>query len=195
MNEQQQPPSRSFTGTTMLAPGLYEVDPVHSFVLFRVRHLIVGRVDGRLTSFRGKFKVVEEPERLFDRFEVTFDAVSVDTQVEMRDKDLRSARFFDAERFPTISLKGATSRRSASDRWIVNGELTIRDISRPVQLEVTVRGMTRDAHGKAKAALTVVTAIERSDFELTTELREESGEPGTGPDVEISADVETFLRE
>jgi polyisoprenoid-binding protein YceI len=121
--------------------------------------------------------------------------VSVDTQFEMRDEDLRSARFFDAARFPTISLKGDMSRRTVGDRWVVNGELTFRAVGRPVALDVTLRGMTHDAHGKAKAALRVATAIERSDFELTTELREESGEPGTGPDVEISADVEAFLRE
>jgi polyisoprenoid-binding protein YceI len=64
MNEQQEPQSRSFKGTTLLVPGVYEIDPVHSFVLCRVRHLVVGRVDGRFTSFRGQFEVVEEPERL-----------------------------------------------------------------------------------------------------------------------------------
>lgn len=178
----------------MPVPGVYEVDPVHSFVLFRVRHLVLGRVDGRFTSFRGQFDVVEDADQPFDRFEVAFDAGSVDTHVETRDADLRSARFFDVARFPTITLKGGAGKDAGGGRWHVDAELTIRDVVRPVTLEVTVRGMVRDGRGNAKAALAVVTWIARSDFELTTELLEESGEPGTGPDVEISADIEAFLR-
>jgi polyisoprenoid-binding protein YceI len=83
----------------------------------------------------------------------------------------------------------------ADDEWVVAAELTIRTVTQPVVLRVTFRGMAMDAHGKAKAALGVASEIQRSDFELTTELRQESGEPDTSPDIEIRADVEAFLRE
>lgn len=195
MSEQPAPRWRTVDGIALPTPGVYDVDPVHTFVMFRVRHLVVGRVDGRFTSFQGQFTVIEDAARLFDRFEVTFEPASVDTHVKMRDDDLRSPRFFDIEHFPTIVLKGGTSSRGADDEWTVEAELTIRAVTRPVVLRVTFRGVAMDAHGKTKAALGVAAEIQRSDYEPTTELRQESGEPSTGPDIEIRADVEAFLRE
>jgi polyisoprenoid-binding protein YceI len=111
----------------------------------------------------------------------------------MRDDDLRSARFFDAETFPDLVLRGGTSRHAGDGRWNIESQLTIRDVTKPVGLEVTVRGVAVDARGKSKAALSVSAAIQRVDFGLTAELSQESGPPGTGPDVEIRADVEAFL--
>jgi polyisoprenoid-binding protein YceI len=195
MTEQPAPRWRTVDGISLPTPGVYEVDPVHTFVMFRVRHLVVGRVDGRFTSFRGEFTVVDDPARSFDRFEVTFEPASLDTHVKTRDDDLRSPRFLDTEHFPTIVLTGGTSSRVADDEWTVDAELTFRAGTRPVVLRVSFRGMAMDAHGKTKAALGVAAEIQRSDYELTTELRQESGEPGTGPDIQIRADVEAFLRE
>jgi polyisoprenoid-binding protein YceI len=195
MSEEPDPRWRTADGISLPTPGVYDVDPVHTFVMFRVRHLVVGRVDGRFTSFQGQFTVTEDPARRFDRFEMTFEPASVDTHVKMRDDDLRSPRFFDAEHFPTIVLTGGTSSQVGDDQWTVDAELTIRDTSRPVGLRVSFRGMATDARGKTKAALAVAAEIQRSDFDLTAELRQESGEPGTGPDIEIRADVEAFLRE
>jgi polyisoprenoid-binding protein YceI len=163
-------------------------------VHFSVRHLVVGRVDGRLLASGGQLTVLDDPQRLFDRFEVTFDAASVDTHVKMRDDDLRSARFFDSETFPTITLAGGASEYAGDGRWRVEAQLTIRQVTRQVALDVAFRGMAVDARGKAKAALAVEAATQRSDFDLATELRQESGEPGSGPDIEIHADVEAFLR-
>ena len=68
--------------------GVYDLDPVHTFVMFRARHLVVGRVDGRFKSFHGHFTVVEDFARPFDRLEVTFEPASLDTHVKMRDDDL-----------------------------------------------------------------------------------------------------------
>jgi polyisoprenoid-binding protein YceI len=195
MSERPAARSRTVDGISLPPPGVYDVDPVHTFVAFRARHLVVGRVDGRFTAFQGQFTVGQDPARPLDHFEVTFETASLDTHVKMRDDDLRSARFLDAEHFPTIHLSGGTSSRGEGDQWTVDAELTIRGVTRPVSLEVSFRGMAVDEGGKTKAALTVAAKIYRSDFELTTELREESGEPGTGPDVEIRADVEAFLRE
>jgi polyisoprenoid-binding protein YceI len=193
MNARGSPQTRTFDGMTIPVPGVYDVDPVHSFVVFRVRHLVVGKVRGRFDSFEGDLTIVEDPEQLFGAFEVSFATASVDTQVEMRDQDIRSPRFFDAEAFPTATLRGGRARRMAGSRWTVEAELTIREVTHPVSLEVAVRGAL-DAHGKTKAALAVTTELQRSDFGLTTELLPESGSPGTGPDVEISVDVEAFLR-
>ena len=92
-------------------------------------------------------------------------------------------------------LTGGTSRPVGDGAWTVDGDLRIRDITQPIALTVSFRGMTTDARGKTKVALAVAAETQRADYELTTELREESGEPGTGPDIEIRADVEAFLGE
>ncbi|MGO9790630.1 MAG: YceI family protein [Solirubrobacteraceae bacterium] len=159
MSEQPDPRWRTIDGRSLATPGVYDVDPVHTFVMFRVRHLIVGRVDGRFTAFQGQFTVVEDPARSFDRFEVTFEPASLDTHVKMRDDDLRSPRFLDTDHFPTIVLTGGTSSRVGDDGWTVDAEITIRAVTRPVVLRVTFRGMAMDAHGKIKAALAVAAEI------------------------------------
>ncbi len=92
-------------------------------------------------------------------------------------------------------MRGGLGRHAEGDHWSVNGELTIRTVTQPVALDVVVRGTMVHAHGKAKAALTVSAAIHRADFGLTTELAQESGGLGTGPDVHITADVEAFRRD
>ena len=194
MTARGSPQARTFDGLTIPVPGVYDVDPVHTFVVFGVRHLVVGKVRGRFDSFEGDLTIVKDPEQLFGAFEVRFAAASVDTQVERRDRDLRSARFFDAEAFPTATLRGGRARHVTGSQWTVEAELTIREITHPVSMDVVVRGVALDAHGKTKASLAVTTQLQRSDFGLTTELLEESGSPGTGPDVEITADIEAFLR-
>jgi polyisoprenoid-binding protein YceI len=175
-------------------PGAYEVDPVHSFLAFRVRHLVVGRVDGRFTAFGGQFTVNDDNPGLLDDVEVTIDASSIDTGVAMRDEGLRSPRFLEIDRFPLITIRGQGGRHAGGAHCSIEAELTLHGVSRAVFLDVQVRGMTTDANGKAKAALSANAAIRRVDFDLITELQQESGEIGTGTDVEIQADLEAFLR-
>lgn len=175
-------------------PGAYEVDPVHSFLAFTVRHLVVGRVDGRFTAFGGQFTVNDDNPGVLDDVEVTIDASSIDTGVAMRDEDLRSPRFLEIDRFPLITIRGQGGRHAGRAHCSIEAELTLRGVSPAVFLDVQVRGMTTDANGKSKAALSANAAIRRVDFDLTTELQQESGEIGTGTDVEIQADLEAFLR-
>ena len=103
-------------------------------------------------------------------------------------------RFFDADTFPHVLLRGDGGEHTEGCCWTVHGDLTIRDTAHDASLAVAVRGMMLDRSGRAKAALTVTTAIHRSDYGLTTELRQESGDSGEA-DVHIAADVEAFLRE
>jgi polyisoprenoid-binding protein YceI len=174
--------------------GSYALDPVHTFAEFRVRHLVIGKVRGRFDSISGDFAITDDPEHLFGHVEVRIDAASIDTNVEARDDDLRSARFFDVENFPVIRFRGSGSSKVAISVWTVSGDLTIRHVTHPITLEVTVRGARPDAHGQVKVGLTATARATRADFELTTELMQESGDAG-GPDVEIEVDVEAVLRD
>jgi polyisoprenoid-binding protein YceI len=117
---------------------------------------------------------------------------SVDTTVEAREEDLRSDRFFDVRTFPLITFTGADCALVSDPLWTVGVELTIRDVTRVVTLEVTVRGVTVGSHGRTRIGLTATAMLGRADFGLTTEHVQESGPEGDF-DVEIEVDVEAVL--
>ena len=171
--------------------GRYRLDPKHTFAQFAVRHLVVGRVDGRFDSLAGEFVVVDDADRLFEGIDVRIDAASIDTNVQARDEDLRSGRFFDVASFPELTFQSSGSWRQAENVWAIIGELTIRAVTRQVSLEAAVRGTTIDPRGKTRIGLTARTALARTDFDLTTELAQESG-PDGGLDIEVRVDVEAI---
>jgi polyisoprenoid-binding protein YceI len=109
------------------APGVYELDPPHTFIVWSARHEIVGAVRGRFDKIAGTVVVAQDPAAC--TVDVTMDAPSVSTQNPVRDDDLRSAAFFDAARFPTITYRGRGIRRSATG-WVMDGSLTIRSITK-----------------------------------------------------------------
>ncbi len=111
-----------------------------------------------------------------------------------RDDDLRSPRFFDVKTYPTIAFRGAGGQPVSTNRWAVEALAIIRGITQPTPLEVNLRGVTHDENGRVKVALSVATHLRRSDFGLITDLREQSGELGTEPDIDVYVDVEAFLQ-
>ena len=184
--------ARPARGASALPVGAYRVDPVHTFAAFSVKHMIVGRVDGRFNTIAGTFVVSDDPDRRFDLIEVSLDAAGIDTQVEARDQDLRSARFFDTAVFPNLTFRGRGAERSDEDGLVVSGDLTIRDAVQAVSFDFDVRGATLDAHGRTRMGATATTALTRRDFGLTTELEQESGDSDE-PDVHVRLDIEAVL--
>jgi polyisoprenoid-binding protein YceI len=174
--------------------GRYRLDPVHSFAAFSVRHMLVGRVDGRFNTIAGTFVVTDAPDRRFDLVEVSIDAASVDTQVDVRDEDLRSPRFFDVASFPSLAFRGREAEPSGLDSRVVAGDLTIRDVSLPVSFDVVVRGATTDPHGHTRLGATATADLTRREFGLTTELEQESGD-SADPDIHVRLDIEALLEE
>ena len=132
-------------------------------------------------------------DKLFDEIDVQIDAASIDTNVEARDQDLRSARFFDVANFPTLAFRGRECARNTTDEWVVTGDLTIRGIARTVPLTLTMRGARTDQHGNTRLGLGATAELLRSDFDLTTELLQESG-TGAGPDIELEINLEAILQ-
>src|SRR5579864_6794750 len=138
------------TSALAMPAGAYRFDPIHTFATFRVKHMIVGRVDGRFDTLSGSFAVTDDADRRFALIEVSIDAASVDTNVDARDEDLRSPRFFDAASFPALTFRGGSRGPGRDGDWIVDGDLTIRDVVRPVSFNITVRGATLDPHGHTR---------------------------------------------
>jgi len=141
--------------------GVWDIDPVHSEVSFVVRHMVVSKVRGRFGRFEGTIVLAGEP--LQSSVEARIEAASVDTNNEQRDAHVRSGDFLDTENHPSITFV-STGVRSERDRFLVDGDLTIRGTTRPVTLTLEPNGFTPDPYGGTRAGFTAHTEIDRTDF-------------------------------
>jgi polyisoprenoid-binding protein YceI len=140
---------RTVENITVPEPGTYVIDPIHSVVEFVVRHLGLAKVRGRFNQFEGTINIAEEPLQSSAR--VTIQAASIDTRDPDRDAHLRSPDFLDVERYPTLDWVSTRVRRDG-DRWLVDGDLTIRDVTRNVTLDVEFEGGAKDPWGNPASA-------------------------------------------
>jgi polyisoprenoid-binding protein YceI len=146
------------------AVGMWTIDPTHTTISAVARHLMVTKVRGHFASFSGSFKVAEDPKD--STVEITMDAASITTGAEDRDNHLRSADFLDVENYATLTFR-STSVEEDGDTWKLTGDLTIRDITKPISLDLEFLGVTNDPWGNAKAAFEASAELERKDWNLT----------------------------
>lgn len=166
--------------------GTYAIDPAHSNVEFAVRHLMISTVKGRFGDVTGTLQVQEGGQPALD---VTIGAASIDTRSEQRDAHLRSADFFDVEKHPTLRFVSTSARRSG-DGWTVDGNLTIRGVTRPVTLSVTEEGAGVDPWGNEKIAYSAATTLNRGDFGLNWNAALETGGVLVSEEVRVAIDVQ-----
>ena len=141
--------------------GTWKLDPAHSDVGFVVGHLVVSKVHGRFDAFSGTVVTDENLARTSVR--VSIEAASVNTHLSVRDNQVRSADFLDAEHFPNITF-ASTAVRDEAGRYFVDGDLTIRGTTRPVTLDLTVNGFSPDTFGATRVSFSATTTIDRNDF-------------------------------
>ena len=167
----------------------WEIDSSHSGIQFTVRHLVIAKVRGQFSRWTG---TVTASGGDFGRasLEVVIDATSIDTGVADRDAHLRSADFFDVERFPTLTFKSRKVQAVNGDTFQLVGDLTIRDITREVVLDVEAEGFQKDPWGGQRAGFSATTRINRKDFGLTWNQALETGGLLVGDDIKISLDVQ-----
>ena len=173
----------SAAGTTTWA-----IDNSHTLVEFSVRHLMISTVKGRFGEVSGKV-VADDANPAGAQIEATINVASIDTREAQRDAHLRSADFFDAENFPTLTFR-STRIEKAGDGMKVTGDLTIRGTSREVVLDVTSEGRVKDPWGGERAGYSATTKIRRSDFGLTWNMALETGGVVVGDDIKIALEVE-----
>ena len=171
-----------------LAAGTWQIDPAHSHVEFAVRHLMISTVKGRFGEVSGTV-TVDAANPAASVVDVTINVTSLDTREPQRDTHLRSADFFDVDRFPALRFT-STGVSGGGDELTLTGELTIRDTTRPVTLTVTPEGRVQDPWGNARAGYSATAKIKRTDFGLTWNQVLEAGGVVVGEDVKISIDVE-----
>jgi polyisoprenoid-binding protein YceI len=164
------------------------LDPMHSEVQFKVKHLVISTVTGSFKTFEGELTTESDD---FEGADVSFslDVNSIDTNQEARDGHLKSAEFFDAETYPKISFK-STSFTKDGDEYKLTGDLTIKDVTKPVTLDVEHGGVAGDFYGNTKAGFEVTGKINRKDFGLVWDGVTEAGSVVLGSDIKLIINVQ-----
>ena len=172
----------------------WKIDPVHSGAEFKVKHMMISNVKGQFTAVTG-VATLDEADVTKSRIEATIDAASVNTRDVQRDAHLKSADFFDVEKFPTLSFKSKRVARAGGDELAVTGDLTIHGVTREVTFDV--EGPTlpaKDPWGNTRVGVSATTKISRKDYGLTWNAGLETGGFLVGDDVTVTLDVE-FVKE
>lgn len=176
------------TATTQLPTGTWAIDPVHSSVAFSVRHLMVSKVRGTFDTFSGSITVAEDGTPSV-RAEIAVD--SVNTRNEQRDAHLKAADFFDAEKYPTATFT-STAVRSDGDRHVVDGEFTLKGITRPISLDLEFNGVNPGmGHGEV-AGFEASVVLNRKDFGIDIDMPLETGGAVVGDKVTITLEIEAL---
>lgn len=175
--------------STLPETGTWTLDPAHTTIGFVARHMGAFKVRGSFKSYQGEIRIGDTPEESL--VEMTIDAASIDTGTADRDNHLRSPDFLDVERFPHLTFRSTAVRR-VDGRYEVEGDLTIRDVARPVTLEVEYRGQANDPWGNARAFFAATTTIDRHDWGLTWNVPLDGGGWLVSREVEIEIEAEAI---
>jgi polyisoprenoid-binding protein YceI len=179
---------RTYDDRQVPAAGVYDIDPAHTAVEFVGRHLMITKVRGRFTDVRGRITIAEEPEN--SHVEVEIGAGSVSTGNDDRDAHLKSGDFFDVEHYPTITFASTAVRARPDNTWEVDGNLTVHDVTRPVQLQVDFDGGGPSPFGDQRIGFSAATDVNREDFGLTYNMVLESGGVLVGKTARIELSVQ-----
>lgn len=176
-------------GFAVQAQSKWSFDKAHSKVSFNVEHLVISEVTGQFQTFDGT--VTSSSDNFVGGdIEFTIDVASIDTDNERRDGHLKSDDFFNAEKFPKITFKGKSLKQIDGKNYQLTGDLTIRDVTKEVVLDVRYGGTVTDPYGNVKAGFKVTGNINRFDYNLKWNAALESGGLVVGENVEIVGNIE-----
>jgi polyisoprenoid-binding protein YceI len=187
------PMSTAAIPQTTTSTTTWNIDPAHSLAEFKVKHMMIAHVKGHFSKVTGVL-VHDESDRTKSRVEATIEAASIETRELQRDTHLKSADFLHVEKFPTLSFKSTDIKVAGDGELKVQGDLTIRGVTRNVTF--TVEGPTpptKDPWGNTRIGISATTKINRKDFGLTWNAALETGGILVGDEVTITLDVE-FIR-
>jgi polyisoprenoid-binding protein YceI len=164
---------RTWAGTTVPSPGTFVLDAAHTTVGFVARHLMVTKVRGRFEQVEGSIEIGQDP--LSSAATATIATASITTGSPDRDGHLRSGDFLAIDEHPAITFASTSVRHVGGNEFVVTGNLTIKGVTRVVDLDVEFDGVTRDPWGGERIAVTATTEIDREDFGITWNVALESG--------------------
>ena len=172
--------------------GDYKLDPAHSLIGFAVRHLEINWVEGRFKEFEG---TIHYDDKDVTKSSVEFSAKveSIDTGVAPRDKHLRTADFFEVEKYPTMTFKSTRVERKGKDAFVLHGDLTLKGVTKPVALPFTLAGAVKDPWGNTRFGVNAQTRINRRDFGINYGNAFAGGGLDVGNEVTITLQLEAVL--
>ncbi len=173
---------------TDLTAGTWAIDPVHSSINFSVRHLMVSKVRGSFETFSGAVTIAEGGTPSVN---ATIDVNSIDTRNEQRDAHVRSADFFDAENYPTATFV-STGVRPDGDDYIVDGDFTLKGVTKPVSLKLEFNGVNPGMGQGAVAGFEASVVLNRKDFGIDIDMPLETGGTVVGDKVTITLEIEAL---
>jgi polyisoprenoid-binding protein YceI len=171
--------------------GTWDIDASHSTVGFSVRHMMVSKVRGYFTRFSGEVVTAADPAQ--STVNATIDMDSIDTRQEQRDAHIRSADFFDVGNHTVMTFRSTEVRTDGAD-WTVVGDLTIKGVTRSVELALEVNGFGPDAYGGTRAGFSARTEISRKEFGVDIDMPMDGGGVVVGDKISIELEIEAVLR-
>ena len=176
-----------------MATQTWTLDPTHSELQFKIKHLMISTVSGQFNNFKA---TVETQDNDFSKAKVHFEAVvdSISTNNEQRDAHLKNGDFFDTEKYPEIVFEGNKMEKTGEDEYKLHGTITMRGISKQIILNVEFGGITKDPWGNTRTGFSVTGKINRQDYGMSFGAVSETGGLLLGDDVKISANVQ-FVKE
>jgi polyisoprenoid-binding protein YceI len=172
-----------------MSKAKWSLDPAHSEIEFKVKHLMITTITGHFKKFNVDAETEDDDFNTASNIVFTADVDSIDTKSDQRDTDLKSENFFHAEQHTQIKFSG-TKYESKSDHAKLHGDLTIKGIKKPVTLNVEFGGIVVDPYGRTKAGFTVTGKISRKEFGLTWNAVTEAGNVVVGDEIKINAEVQ-----
>jgi polyisoprenoid-binding protein YceI len=171
--------------------GTWDIDAAHSTVGFSVRHMMVSKVRGYFRSFSGELVTAEHPSQ--SSVTATIDMDSIDTRQEQRDAHIRSADFFDVGNHTVMTFRSTAVRADGED-WVVEGDLTLKGITKKVDLELELNGFGPDAYGGTRAGFSAKTEISRKEFGVDIDMPMDGGGVVVGDKITVELEIEAVLR-
>ena len=167
----------------------WAIDTLHSEIQFKVKHLVISTVTGSFKQFGGGM-IVDGDEFENAKVQFVIETKSIDTNQEMRDNHLRSSDFFEADKFPKISFESSAFKKLTDEKYSLTGALTIKDVTREVELDVAYGGSGKDSYGVLKRGFEVMGKINRKDFGLTYNALTEAGGLSIGEEIKLLANIQ-----
>ncbi|MDR6562108.1 MULTISPECIES: YceI family protein [unclassified Arcicella] len=171
-----------------MSTTIWAIDPSHSEVQFKVKHLVITTVTGHFKEFSGTVEAGDDFEDAKISFEAKVDSIS--TNSEQRDGHLKSADFFEVEKYPTLSFTSTKFTKKDDDEFELVGDLTIKGVTNPVKLAVEYGGTATDPWGNVKAGFELTAKINRKDFGLTWNAPTEAGGVLVSEEVKLIANIQ-----
>jgi polyisoprenoid-binding protein YceI len=171
--------------------GTWQIDTSHSDVSFSVRHMMVSKVRGQFTDFEGTIVTAEDPTASSVTATIKLD--SIDTRNEQRDNHIRSADFFEVEKYPTMSYRSTGLVDNGNGTWTLDGELSLHGVTKNVALQLELNGFTADPWGGQRAGFSAKTELNRKDFGIDIDLPMDGGGVVVGDKITVTLEIEAVL--